>query len=232
MSDDKNLEKALAMSDSPEEGGKLLDIDNALGSSLKKKFGMYLGLAIAFFAVFVALLILCLGFRADYRPLKTAHDDRIAIINYAKNHNTYNLEGKVTGYKNDKETGMYSFTYHVEANGAELDAESPVIYTQEEINKNYAVNTTVRIAVKNLPFTQNTQSVNMDYADYDMMNYQPYKKAKVGFITFLVATSICFFIVCCFSGFAILSLKEMIKAKNDKSENVDIVKPNGKRVEK
>lgn len=230
MADNDDFERAVAMSDSPEEGSKFLDINNAFGSSPKTKFLTYLFLSIAFLAVFVVLLVLCLGFRADYRTLQTAHNERMEIINYAEVHNINNLQGVVTGSTIDEDTGRYAFTYRVMTAGGDiLEGASPAIYTQEEINSKYANNMDVQIAVKDMPFVASTQSVNMSYAEYNMMNYPPYKKAKVGFITMLVATSICFFIVCCFAGFAILACKQMRKNEVGEDEKVEVIKPNGTR---
>lgn len=232
MGTNEDFEKAVMLTDSPEDCGKFLDVNSAIGQSPKKRFLSYLALAIAFFVVFVAILVLCLVFRADYRALQSERNGRLELINYAEVHSFANFKGTVTGLEFDKKTGRYAFTYRVVSESGvvgQVDGVSPAIYSKDEINQNYPTGAEVRIAVENGVLSQSSKSINMDYADYNMMNYPPYKEAKVGFITFLVATAICFFIVCCFSGFAIISLRELRKSKIPEDEKVEVVKPNGTR---
>ncbi len=232
MGTNDDLEKAMALADAPEEGGKFLDINNAVGSSPKNRFITYTFMAGAFFLVFVAILVLCLVFRADYRTLQAEHDERMELINYAEEYASCKLKGTVTGLDFDETTGRYAFTYRVVSESDavwQLDGVSPAIYEKDDITNDYPVGQSVWIAVKSGVISQNSESINMSYADYDMMNYPPYKKAKVGFVTFVVATSVCFFIVCCFSGLGIFALREKRREKVGEDEKVEVVKPNGTR---
>ena len=234
MDSESNLDNVTTFIDSPERGAKVLDIKNASGNKQKSKFLSYLAFSIAFFAVFVAIFVLCMVFRAEYKPLEQQRNEYLNMINNAKEHAICNLKGTVTSFDIDEKTGYYVFGYRVVSEsgaGGQLDAFSPYVYTREDIETNYPNGSEVKIAVESGLLSQKTKSVNMDYADYDIMKYAPYKKALVGYVTFLIATAVCFFIVCCFFGFSMIALHKMRKGiDDDEDEKLEVVKPNGTRV--
>lgn len=233
---ESSLDNIAAFADLPQDGARVSSIKSTIGSKQKNKFWSYLGFSIAFFAVFVVTMVLCLVFRAEYKPLNQQHNEYLSMINYAEEHAICNLKGTVTSFDIDEKTGYYAFGYRVvsESGAAgQLDAFSPYVYSKNDIETIYTNGTEVRIAVENGVLGQNTKSVNMDYADYDIMKYAPYKMALAGYITFLIATAVCCFMVCCFFGFAMVALYKIRKGiLDDEDEKLEIVKPNGTRVVK
>lgn len=212
------------------------ELESGLGSTHKSRMWTCILLSIAFLAVAIITLVLCLGFKADFDKHMAKHNGYMELINYASDHAICNLSGVVTGVDIDEETGRYAFGYRVDVSGSSLaggrlDAFSPYVYTAEEIEQNYSTGTAVQIAVKDGRLDQNTPSVNMSYADYNLDNYPPFKKAKTGYIILLVAMGVSFAITFSFFGFAMQSLYFMRKenAKTD-DEDIEIVKQNGKRV--
>lgn len=222
-------------SESSTDVGKILEINSAVGSSTRRRFWVYLGLAGAFFVVFLVTLGLCLNFRGDYKAQLAAHNDCIEMINYAKEHEICNLEGTVTSFDIDKDTGRYAVGYRVVSESnveGQLDAFSPYVYTLDEIEQNFVTGSKIRVAIEDGALNQKTKSVNMSYENYDLMTYPPFKNAKVGFITMLVALSVCFFIVCCFVGFAMQALADTRKEDpNCRINEVEVVKPDSRATE-
>lgn len=202
----------------------------------KKRFWMYLAFSGVFFVIFVTTLVLCLHFGANYKNQVDQHNEYMELIEYAEEHAICNLKGTVTEYNIDENTGRFAVKYRVVSEssaGGQLDAYSPYVYTREQIERDFAIGTEIRVAVQGGALNQKTKSVNMNYADFDMSTYPPYQKSKVGFISMLVATGISCFAVCCFFG---LSMQALARSKNDdlveEMEVVEVVKPNGKRVTK
>lgn len=204
-------------------------------SLAKKRFWAYLASSGAFFVIFVTTLVLCVHFGAIYKQQVNQHNEYMELINYAEEHTICKLTGEVTGYDLNEDTGRFAVGYKVVSTsgvGGQLDAYSPYVYTREEVEQ-FEIGAEILVAVKGGTLNQHTKSVNMSYADYDMSNYPPYQKPKVGFITMLIATGISCFAVCCFFG---LSMQALAQSKKDDEpevvEEVEIVKPNGKRVSK
>ena len=211
------------------------DFEKGLGKTHKSRFLIYLMLSIAFLAVAIVLLILCLGYKADYNAEMKTHNEYMELINYAKEHPTCNLKGVVTGVDINEETGYYAFGYRITSEslaGGQLDAFSPYIYTKEEISEHFSNGTELQIAVEAGKLNQMTKSVNMSYEDYNLDNYSPFFKAKVGYITLLVAMTVCFVIVFCFFGFSMQSLYRANNSKDNEDDDteMEVVKANGNRV--
>lgn len=159
------------------------------------------------------------------------------LINYAKEHKICELDGIVTGSKLDEKTGLFAFTYRVEATslpGGKLDGTSPYVYKNTEILDTYANGTPVKIAVdiQEGGLHDKSKSVNMSYADYNLDTYPPFSKAKTGFITLLVSNTISFAITFIFFGLSMQALYRHNKGEDEPTESVEIVKQNGTRIQK
>jgi len=240
MSKKRNIINTAQPLDTIEDGVDKIEKDASVNSP-KQKFWFYLWLSIAFFTVLVVTLIMCLVFRADYKPLNAEHNARVNMIKTAKN--LEKLNGVITGEtKLDKETNRYAFEYRVESSdaGGSLTAFSPCVYTLTEIEDKYVAGSDCLIIVdlegNGGRLDDNAKSVNADYIDFNIMSYAPYKKAFTGYVIFLIATTVCAFIAFCFFGFSMVALHASKKNENTKSDEemdaVEVVKPNGTRAKK
>ncbi len=208
------------------------DLERGLGSNYKNRAIIYFGLAGVFLVVAILLLVLCLGFRADYKTELKKHNDYMSLIDNAINMSSQ--PGVVTGSKYNTETGLYAFTYRVSSGSTvegQLDATSPYIYTAQQINEKFPKDAEVTIIIESGMLNQYTKSVPLDYENYDINTYPPYHRAQVGYITLLITTAIAFAIAFCFAGFALQSLYRSNKPANQLEDDApEIVKPNGNRI--